>query len=74
MYKIVSKDGLYEIIHIDEIIEKMLYEETLFDILLPRLPKRFILEEQGIFLFNYFDLPVRKSAIEDELNCEKEVP
>lgn len=70
MYKIVAKDGLYEIIHIDEIIEKMLNEETLFDILLPRLPKRFILEEQGICSFNNFDLPVRKSAIEDELNCE----
>ena len=45
---IYQKDGLYEITHIDELIEKMLYEETLFDILLPRLPKRFLLEEQGI--------------------------
>jgi pre-mRNA-splicing factor 38A len=39
-------DGGYELTHLDSIAEDMLYKDYLFDIALPRLPRRNELEEQ----------------------------
>jgi len=46
--------------HMDEYIEDLLYKEVVFEIALPSLPKRHILEEMG-------ELPRRKSALEGQL-------
>lgn len=37
-------DGSYALVHIDELAEHMLYRDHLFDIALPRLPKRLDLQ------------------------------
>jgi pre-mRNA-splicing factor 38A len=49
----------YKIIHMDEFVDSILRDEIVFGITLPHLPKRFLLEEQGV-------LPEYHSPIEDE--------
>lgn len=41
----LRSDGGFELTHLDRISEDMLYKDYLFDIALPRLPKRNELEE-----------------------------
>ncbi len=41
------RSGEYTIVHVDELIDEMLREEQLFDIPLPNLPKRQVLEDSG---------------------------
>ena len=45
--RIRNLDGTFELWHIDEFAEKLLGEENMFGISLPRLQKRWILEENG---------------------------
>jgi pre-mRNA-splicing factor 38A len=40
-------DGKFEILHMDEFIDMLLREEIYCDVTLPRINKRFILEEDG---------------------------
>lgn len=40
-------DGSFKLEHVDEIADKLLREEVMFDIVLPRLTKRDVLEEMG---------------------------
>lgn len=41
----LRSDGGYELTHLDRVAEDMLYKDYLFDIALPRLPKRNEMEE-----------------------------
>lgn len=50
-------DGSYEIIHIDEFIQSLLWSESFGGIALPILSKRYLYEETG-------ELPQRQSTIE----------
>ena len=49
----------YKIMHMDEFIDLILREEIVFGVTLPHLPKRFLLEDQGV-LARY------RSPLEDE--------
>lgn len=54
--RIQNKQGVFELIHMDEFIDHLLREERCCDVILPRIQKRYVLEENnelGI-LFNYF--------------------
>jgi len=51
-------DGKYSITHVDDMIDKLLTEERFFDVILPRIPTRLMLEQQG-------KLAPRKSQLED---------
>lgn len=42
----LNQDGSYSLAHVDRLAESMLYQDYLFDIALPRLPKRIELETQ----------------------------
>jgi len=56
-------EGKYVISHVDDIIDKLLTEERYFDVILPRIPTRLMLEQQG-------KLAPRKSQLEDLDNFE----
>lgn len=56
-----NREGQYEIVHVDEFIDELLREERLCDIILPRIQKRYILEENN-------ELELKVSALDDDLD------
>lgn len=56
-----SRQGQFEIIHMDEFIDLLLHEERMCDIILPRIQKRHILEANN-------ELGIRVSALEDDFD------
>lgn len=58
-----NRAGNYEIIHMDEFIDQLLREERVCDIILPRVQKRHILEENN-------ELEPKVSALDDDLEEE----
>ncbi|CAD8140089.1 unnamed protein product [Paramecium octaurelia] len=63
--RIRNLDGTFAIWHMDELAEKLLNEEIIFGISLPRFQKRWILEELG-------QLEPRKSVLEEELQNQEQ--
>jgi len=59
-----NPDNSYTIIHMDEFIEDLLHKESVFEITLPEIPKRRILEQNG-------ELGPRVSLLEDDLDLEE---
>lgn len=57
----MTKEGRFEIIHLDEFVDKLLKEERVCDIQCPRLQKRQVLEESA-------ELEPRVSALEEDLD------
>ncbi|GAB6022041.1 Pre-mRNA-splicing factor 38A [Chamberlinius hualienensis] len=53
-----KRDGDFEIVHFDELIDELLREERVCDVILPRIQKRYILEESN-------ELDQRVSALDD---------
>ncbi|XP_050083057.1 pre-mRNA-splicing factor 38 [Anopheles aquasalis] len=58
-----NRMGAYELIHVDEFIDELLREERVCDIILPRIQKRHVLEENN-------ELEPKVSALEDDLDEE----
>ncbi|XP_058057367.1 pre-mRNA-splicing factor 38 [Anopheles bellator] len=58
-----NRMGAYELIHMDEFIDELLRDERVCDIILPRIQKRYVLEETN-------DLEPKVSALEDDLDEE----
>ncbi|KAK7502258.1 hypothetical protein BaRGS_00006622 [Batillaria attramentaria] len=56
----MNREGKFELIHMDEYIDQLLREERAFDIILPRIQKRNVLEESN-------QLETRVSAIEEDI-------
>lgn len=56
-----NRAGNYEIIHMDEFIDQLLREDRVCDIILPRIQKRSILEENN-------ELEPKVSALDDDLD------
>lgn len=56
--------GEFSITFMDDFVDQLLHEERVCDIILPRLPKRFVLEEND-------ELPPRISILEEELDEEE---
>lgn len=42
-----KEDGQFEVIHMDEFVDRLIREELYCDVTLPRISKRFVLEEEG---------------------------
>ena len=61
---VILKSKGYAIIHMDEYIDSLLNEEHIFEISLPKIPKRSVLEENG-------ELKPYVSVLENELNIDK---
>ena len=61
---VILKSKGYAIIHMDEYIDSLLNEEHKFEISLPKIPKRNVLEENG-------ELKPYVSVLENELNVDK---
>ena len=61
---VILKSKGYAIIHMDEYIDSLLNEEHIFEISLPKIPKRNVLEENG-------ELKPYISVLENELNVDK---
>lgn len=57
--RIVDRSHKFSVIHMDELIDNLLREERVFDVILPRLTKRFILENNG-------DIGPYKSELEEQ--------
>ncbi|GAB1598505.1 pre-mRNA-splicing factor 38A-like isoform X1 [Argonauta hians] len=55
-----NKSGEYEIVHMDEFIDELLREERIYDIILPRIQKRNVLEDTN-------QLEQRISALEEDV-------
>uniref|UniRef100_A0A182VW74 Pre-mRNA-splicing factor 38 n=1 Tax=Anopheles minimus TaxID=112268 RepID=A0A182VW74_9DIPT len=58
-----NRMGAYELIHMDEFIDELLRDERVCDIILPRIQKRHVLEENN-------ELEPKVSALEDDLDEE----
>ncbi|XP_058130599.1 pre-mRNA-splicing factor 38 [Anopheles ziemanni] len=58
-----NRMGAYELTHMDEFIDELLREERVCDIILPRIQKRHVLEENN-------ELESKVSALEDDLDEE----
>ncbi|XP_049881352.1 pre-mRNA-splicing factor 38 [Pectinophora gossypiella] len=58
-----NREGQFEIVHMDEFIDDLLREERLCDVILPRIQKRHILEENN-------ELETKISALDDDLDEE----
>ncbi|NWV14553.1 PR38A factor, partial [Ptilonorhynchus violaceus] len=56
-----SRDGEFELMHVDEFIDELLHEERVCDVILPRLQKRCVLEEAE-------QLEPRVSALEEDMD------
>jgi len=56
-----NRQGQFELVHIDEFIDELFREERLCDIILPRIQKRHVLEENN-------ELEPKISALEDDLD------
>lgn len=55
-----NRSGHYEIVHMDEFIDQLLRNDRVCDVILPRIQKRYILEENN-------ELEARVSALDDDL-------
>ncbi|CAA7028832.1 unnamed protein product [Microthlaspi erraticum] len=58
-------DGKFSLTHVDEVIEELLTKDYSCDIAMPRLKKRWTLEQNGL-------LEARKSVLEDDFEEEEE--
>lgn len=58
-----NRAGNYEIIHMDEFIDQLLREDRVCDVILPRIQKRHVLEDNN-------ELEPRVSALDDDLEDE----
>ncbi|NXR57885.1 PR38A factor, partial [Rhadina sibilatrix] len=56
-----NRNGEFELMHVDEFINELLHEERVCDIILPRLQKRYVLEEAE-------QLEPRVSALEEDMD------
>ncbi|GAB1869551.1 Pre-mRNA-splicing factor 38 [Camponotus japonicus] len=71
--RIQNKQGVFELIHMDEFIDHLLREERCCDVILPRIQKRYVLEENN-------ELEAKISALEDDMDDgiesseEEEIP
>ncbi|XP_034933627.1 pre-mRNA-splicing factor 38 [Chelonus insularis] len=59
--RIQNKQGQFELIHMDEFIDHLLREERACDVILPRIQKRHVLEENN-------ELEAKISALEDDMD------
>lgn len=55
-----KRDGSFDLIHMDEYIDELLREDRMFDIILPRIQKRYVLEENN-------EIEAKVSALDDDL-------
>lgn len=60
-----TREGNYALFHMDEFIDSLLHEERMFDIILPRLQKRHVLEEAN-------EIEPRLSALDDDADDNME--
>ena len=60
--RVRDPSGSFSLSYIDEIIDNMLQRDHLFNIALPRLPKRSVLEDTG-------QLPPRESVLQEEFDA-----
>ncbi|KAF7495099.1 Pre-mRNA-splicing factor 38A [Sarcoptes scabiei] len=60
----MTKMGTFDVIYMDEFIDLLLRDDRVFDIILPRLTKRFVHEENG-------ELTTRVSLIQEDLNIDE---
>lgn len=60
-----NRDGAFVLLHMDEFIDNLLHEERMFDIILPRLQKRHVLEEAN-------EIEPRISALDDDADDNME--
>ncbi|NWY41783.1 PR38A factor, partial [Sylvia atricapilla] len=56
-----NRNGEFELMHVDEFIDELLHEECVCDIILPRLQKRYVLEEAE-------QLEPRVSVLEEDMD------
>lgn len=56
-----NRQGHFELVHMDEFIDELLREERLCDIILPRIQKRHVLEENN-------ELEAKVSALDDDID------
>lgn len=61
-----NRSAQFEIVHMDEFIDELLREERVCDVILPRIQKRHVLEENN-------ELEAKISALEDDLDEEIEL-
>merc|ERR1719192_1338861 len=58
----VNRDGTFVLAHVDEFVEELLSDERSLDVILPRIQKRSVLEENN-------QLETRVSALEEDLDA-----
>lgn len=61
-----NRQSQFEVVHMDEFIDELLREERVCDIILPRIQKRSVLEENN-------EIEAKISALEDDLDDDIEI-
>lgn len=61
-----KEDGLFEILHMDEFIDHLLRDEIYCDVTLPRISKRYVLEEDGVLEPRISALNLDKEDLSDD--------
>ncbi|RZF44796.1 hypothetical protein LSTR_LSTR015833 [Laodelphax striatellus] len=56
-----NRQGQFELVHVDEFIDELLREERMCDIILPRIQKRYVMEENN-------EIEPKISALDDDLD------
>ncbi|XP_022187319.2 pre-mRNA-splicing factor 38 [Nilaparvata lugens] len=56
-----NRQGQFELVHMDEFIDELLREERMCDIILPRIQKRYVMEENN-------EIEPKISALDDDLD------
>ncbi|KAF2879330.1 hypothetical protein ILUMI_26841 [Ignelater luminosus] len=61
-----NRSAEFELVHMDEFIDELLREERVCDVILPRVQKRYVLEENN-------EIEAKVSALEDDLDEDMEL-
>ncbi|CAG9761845.1 unnamed protein product [Ceutorhynchus assimilis] len=61
-----NRQAQFELVHMDELIDELLREERVCDVILPRIQKRHLLEENN-------EIEAKISSLEDDLDEEMEI-
>jgi pre-mRNA-splicing factor 38A len=71
--RFIQSDGSYRLTYIDEFVDDLLQNERVCDTILPRIPKRFTLEKQGVLEEEEDDDDEEKNEIVDseDVNIKK---
>ncbi len=66
-----QESGKFEVLHLDEFIDKLLREDIFCEVTLPRISKRYVLEDEGVLEPYVSALNIQDEDIQDQSEEDK---